>query len=106
MGTFGRLQCTVGCAYDGASLCVGAGMHSVRAVKRCAACGGITDVLAARIEQGDVVPASGRGRCPDCASQRLRDAEDIEAIIDGAPGVVACPRCGAPLSWREDGIWD
>lgn len=82
-------------------------MVDVREVKRCAECGQVTDVLAARIEGGDVVEASGRGRCPDCGSQRLRPAPDVEDLIDGgADRIVACPRCGSPLMWESTGIWD
>jgi hypothetical protein len=82
-------------------------MTAVREIKRCAECGQVADVLAARVEHGEVVAASGRGRRPDCRNQRLRPAPDVEALIDGEPGVLApCPRCNAPLAWESAGLWD
>jgi hypothetical protein len=107
MGAFGHLQCTANCGHPMAFLHAGAGIAAVREVKRCTECGQVMDVLAARVEHGKVIDASGRGRCPDCRSQRLRPAPEVEALIDGEPGALArCPRCDATLAWESTGIWD
>jgi hypothetical protein len=107
MGIFGHLECSAGRGHPEAFIHAGAGTAAVREVKRCAVCGQITDVLAARIEDGDVVETSGRDRCPDRGSQSLRDARDVEALIDGEDGATApCPRCQAPLLRAPTGIWD
>ena len=79
-------------------------MAVVRTVKRCIECGQVSDVLAARVDQVEIIVASGGGRCADCGSQRLSPAPDVEAMIDDEPGaIVWCPRCEAPLAWSSTG---
>jgi hypothetical protein len=71
MGEQLSLQCPRGCGYPGAFLTVRAGFCSEREARQCSKCGDLTDVLVARIHVGDRAPASGRGRCRSCGSQRL-----------------------------------
>jgi hypothetical protein len=72
------LQCSRDCGYLGAFVTVGAGFYSEREARRCSNCGDLTDVLVARIHAGDRVPASGRGRCRSCGSQRLAAITDLD----------------------------
>jgi hypothetical protein len=107
MGVAGLLECSAGCGWLGSGIQAGEGMTSVRGVRRCAACGDITDVLVARMEEGRFVEASGRGRCRACGSQRLRAAPDVDALLEGDDDAVApCPACAAPLVWQPTAIWD
>jgi len=84
------------------------GMASVRSARRCATCAQVTTVLAARVVDGEVVPASGRGRCSRCASQRLRPAPDVDAFFEGESSarVLSCPTCSSALIWHSIGMWD
>ena len=107
MGVAGHFECSARCGYLGGFVHAGEGMTSVRAIRRCAACGEIGDVLVARMEEGRLVAASGRGRCRACGSRRLRAAPDVEALLEGRDEEVApCPACAAPLEWRPTAIWD
>lgn len=98
MGEQLTLQCPRDCGYLGAFLTVGAGFYAEREPRRCTNCGDLTDVLVARIHAGDRVPASGRGRCRSCGSQRLAAITDLEAV--------SCPNCGARLESQSVAIWD
>ena len=111
MGDMGYFECTAGCGYMSEAMYAGAGMSAIHEIKRCAVCGELANVLAARVNGGEVVEASGRGRCPECRSQRLRPAPDAEAAVAGdethaEAGTVPCPRCGARARWSSTGIWD
>jgi hypothetical protein len=112
MGIFGNYECPdTGCDYESTCLLIGPGMISDRELRSCAACGGLTTVLTVRPGPDGPKPASGRGRCPECGSQRLRrptiaaagDTDAGDADHDGEP---PCPRCETPLVFRSAGMWD
>jgi hypothetical protein len=98
MGEHVSLQCSRDCGYLGAFLAVGTGFDSEREGRRCSNCGDLTDVLVARIHAGDRVPASGRGRCRSCGSQRLAAIADLDHL--------SCPNCEARLKSKSVAIWD
>ena len=98
MGEHFLLECAEQCGYMGAGLSVGEGFSAERDPRRCKQCGDFTDVLVARIERGERVPARGRGRCRSCGSQALTLVDDL--------GAVRCPNCGGPLRARPLAIWD
>jgi DNA-directed RNA polymerase subunit RPC12/RpoP len=77
----------------------------VRELRRCAVCGNYTSVLVARVQEGIETPASGRGRCPSCGSQRLARVPDYEEGHETEPGL-PCPRCGQPTRFVSTAIWD
>lgn len=111
MGIFGSYECpATGCDYESAWLAFGPGMISDRELRSCAACGGLTTVLTVRPGPDGPEKASGRGRCPECGSQRLRPLVTAPAgdVGDDAPedGEPPCPRCGASLVFRAGGMWD
>lgn len=108
MGIFGSYECpATSCDYESTFLLIGPGMISDRELRSCAACGGLTTVLTVRPGPDGPEPASGRGRCPECGSQRLRrlgmEAERDDEAVDVDP---ACPRCCAPLVFQASGMWD
>jgi hypothetical protein len=84
------------------TLTFGQGRYAERGLRRCARCGGMTDVL---VREDDPpgsgwTSTSGRGRCRDCGSQALREASVSELRIG------KCPRCGAGLEQTDFAIWD
>ncbi|CAB4954996.1 unannotated protein [freshwater metagenome] len=103
MGDFGSFECSAtSCDYASAQVDHGPGMLVERELRSCAACGGLTSVLTVRFGENGPEPASGRGRCPECGSQRLRKIDDSEDAADTLP----CPRCASPLLWHSLGMWD
>lgn len=104
MGEMGQFECAAAtCEYGSALFFIGVGMKSSRELRRCAVCSELTSVPIAHIDPEGTRDASGRGRCPNCKSQRLHPVADDPKDAKTPP---PCPWYGGSLTWQSVGMWD